>query len=62
MILRENIAKVANVKNVGLLKGCLSNKPTIIVSAGPSLIKEETLKQLSETNRKSFNLAIYILA
>lgn len=49
-------ARLDRVKKVGFLRGCLAEKPTIIVSAGPSLVKERTLEELLLHDRDSFNL------
>ena len=42
--------------NISALKGCLSDKPSIIVSAGLSLIREDTLSDLVKIDREKYYL------
>ena len=46
----------SGIEKIGHLNGCLTEKPTIIVSAGPSLIREKKLVELNLQDRSAFDL------
>ena len=47
---------MTNIKNLSLLKEIGSSKKALIVSAGPSLIREGTLESLRNIGRKDYIL------